>query len=494
MQRLPPDVEVWLPRTKLLAPRVDDDVVLDEAIVDAVREATRTSSLTLIRAQGGSGKTTLAAAVAAAETDRPVAWIALDDFDDASSLLHLFAWALSPVLPTGCPAFTELLRADLPAAYDARLMVGALVNDVLAAGAPPLLLVLDDLHALTDPAALAVVQHLLERAPDELRMLVTTRTSPHGLGRLRARHRISEFTGEHLRLSPTRAGIVLNDRLGLGLAPGQVEDLVESADGWITGVRLLAGRGSTCPEPAPGVATQDLYDYLVEEILEREPPAARDMLLSTCVLDEVTPEVAQRLTSRGNAGAILADAQRRNHLLVHRAGPDAYRYHDLFGEFLRSYVERRSVGGVAALHARAAAALAGSPAAVEHLIAAGDDEGAAAALEARVRADNPTGVALVHAADRIERVDRDVWSARPWLTLVVGVAALQRGDRRRALPLIEDAFAGMERTGDELGRWMCARHLHHATYDNDRFVPIFLQIEASPRFEAPALSAPGAYH
>lgn len=472
-----------IPRTKLLPPRVDDHVVLDPGLLEAVRAATRLSSLTVIRAQGGSGKTTLAAAVVAAETERPVAWIGLDETDDASALMHLLAHGVGPAIPGGCPVFSALLRADLPAAHDPRRLIGALVNDILTAGAPPLLLVLDDLHVVTDPVAVEVVQYLVARAPDELRVLVTTRTPPPGLSRLGAQRRITEFTGEDLRLTQTQADAVLNDRLGLGMTAAQIEAVVDAADGWVTGVRLLAGRGASADAPTPDVAPQQLYDYLVEEILDREPVEARDVLLATCVLDEVTPAAAQELTSLGNAGEILAATQSRNHLLVHLAGPDVYRYHGLFGEFLRSHVERRAVGGVAALHARAAVALAGTPAAVEHLIAAGDDDGAAAAIEQRVRGDIPTGLSLVHAANQIEQLTSAAWSSRPWLTLVVGVGALQRGDRQLAVPLIEGAFQAMEAAGDQLGRWMCARHLHHATYDNERFVPIFLEIEASPDFE-----------
>ena len=96
----------WVPRTKLLPVRNDDDIVIDDQLLGAIREATRRSTLTLVRAQGGSGKTTLAAAVAAAETDRPVAWIRLDAEDDAVSLLHLLADALGRSSPTGSSLIT----------------------------------------------------------------------------------------------------------------------------------------------------------------------------------------------------------------------------------------------------------------------------------------------------------------------------------------------------------------------------------------------------
>lgn len=481
MATLPPDADTWVPRTKLLPVRNGTDVVLDEELLAATVDATRCHRLTLIEAQGGSGKTSLAAAVAGSEADagRPVAWISLDRSDDAVSLLHLLAQALAPVLPGGCPAFAELLHADLPASYDVRRAVGSLVNDILAAGAPPVLVVLDDVYELTDEVALDALRYLLDRAPDDLRLLVTARTPPRvGLARLRAIGQLAEFTGEDLRLGPAQAAAVLNDRLGKGLSGEEVEAVVEAADGWATGVRLLAGSDLRLGESGP----QALYDYFVEEILDRESGATREFLLETCVLDEITPGMAERATGRPDAGGLLADLQRRHSFLIHRVGTEGYRYHGLFAEFLRSQVERRTAGGVAALHVRAASVVAGSPAEFEHLLAAGDHASAAAALEARAREAMPTGTALVATAGRVERLHREVWVNRPWLALVAGVAALQRGDRADAVPLIERAFAAMSDAGDELGRWIAARHLHHATYDNERFVPIFQELESSPGF------------
>lgn len=482
MANVPPDADTWVPRTKLLPVRVSTDVVLDEELLAATVAATRCHPLTLIEAQGGSGKTSLAAAVANSEVDvgRPVAWISLDRSDDAVSLLHLLAQALAPVVPGGCPAFAELLRADLPASYDVRRAVGSLVNDILAAGAPPVLVVLDDLHELTDEVALDAVRYLLERAPDDLRLLITARTPPRvGLARLRATGQLAEFTGEDLRLGPAQAAVVINDRLGKGLSAEQVQAVVEAVNGWATGVRLLAGSDLRLGESGP----QALYDYFVEEILDREPLATREFLLETCVLDEITPVVAERATGRRpDAGGLLADLQRRHSFLIHRVGTHGYRYHRLFAEFLRSQVERRTAGGVAALHLLAARVVAGSPAEFEHLLAAGDQASAAAVLEARVRDAMPTGTALVATAARVERLHREVWANRPWLALVAGVTALQRGDRAEAVPLLERAFAGMGDAGDELGRWIAARHLHHATYDNERFAPIFRELESSTGF------------
>lgn len=478
---LPTDADSWVPRTKLLPVRNGPDVVLDEELLAATVAATRRHLLTLIEAQGGSGKTSLAAAVGNSEADtgRPVAWISLDRSDDAVSLLHLLAQALAPLVPGGCPAFAELLHADLPASYDVRRAVGTLVNDILAAGAPPVLVVLDDLHDLEDEVALDAVRYLLEQAPDDLRLLVTARRPPRiGLARLRATGQLAEFTGEHLRLGRDQAAAILNDRLGKGLSPDEVEAVVEAVDGWATGVRLLAGSDLRLGETGP----QALYDYFVEEILDRESVATRDFLLGTCVLDEITPDMAEAATGRPDAGGLLADLQRRHSFLIHRLGTQGYRYHGLFAEFLRSQVERRTAGGVAALHVRAAHLVAGSPAEFEHLLAAGDHASAAAALEARVREAMPTGTALVATAARVERLKRDVWANRPLLALVVGVAALQRGDRAEAVPLLERAFAGMSDAGEELGRWIAARHLHQATYDNERFAPIFQALESSPGF------------
>jgi ATP/maltotriose-dependent transcriptional regulator MalT len=115
-------------------------------------------------------------------------WSSLDPGDDdLGVLLHLLAMALDPVLPGGCPSLRNLLSAGLPGAAEARRAVGVLVNDVLAADPGPVLVVLDDLHVITDPDALTALGYLLDHAPP------AAARARHGAHGTAAGHRPARF-------------------------------------------------------------------------------------------------------------------------------------------------------------------------------------------------------------------------------------------------------------------------------------------------------------
>lgn len=232
----------WVPRTKFVRPLPAKDAVIDPALLDRVERSVAEVPFTLIAAQAGAGKTTLAAA-AVDRLAMPVAWISLDELDDdPQTFLQLLIMALDAVVPGGCPAAAELMSSGLPATVDPLRMVGVLINDLLERGPRSTVLVLDDLHVLRASGVAAALDYLLARLPDNARLLATARADPPlSLARLRARGQLAEIGAEDLRLSPEQAEVLLNQHLGLGLTRNDVERVVTATGGWVTGVRLLAG-------------------------------------------------------------------------------------------------------------------------------------------------------------------------------------------------------------------------------------------------------------
>nr|MBA3303032.1 hypothetical protein [Acidimicrobiia bacterium] len=394
------------------APRPDPaaDVVLRRDLVAALRIAVRTVPVTLVSAQAGAGKTTLAAAVAA-DADLPCAWVTLDAADDdLASFVYLLALAMGSVVPTGCPAVLDLVGSSLPAALDPRRAAGVLVNDVLAGAPPPFLVVLDDLHAITDSSALAALDHLAAHAPPTLHLLLTARRDPAiGLSRLRATGRLAEVRGEDLRLDAHQTDLLLNGRLGLGLESPAVKAVVDRAAGWATGIQLLGRsleRGTLLA--GPGVLDPDpvaLYDYLADEILADQPEDVQRLLEDTCVLHTLSPDAVRSLANRADAAEVVAGLHRRLHFLVERVDAEAgiHRYHDLFADFLRRRLAARDPARLASLH-RSAAEVAGDPARrIEHLLAAGDAEVAAHVIEEVGQSVVADFLALSRCASWIER-------------------------------------------------------------------------------------------
>lgn len=465
----------WVPRTKVVRPVPPADAVLDEHLLDRLQRAVAEVPVTLICAQAGAGKTTLAAALAD-RVDMPVAWVSLDERDRGPMLLELLALALDPILANGCPGLSEVL-ATPAGAHDAARAVGVLINDVLDAGPDPFLLVLDDVQALDDPA-LEILDALVAHPPPSLRVVLASRTEPRlSLARLRARGLVADVGSVDLRFTAKQADVLLNRHLALGLDRSAIEQMVDTAGGWVTGLRLLARAGVPAPDAA-------LYDYLAAEILDAEAEETRRFLLDTSVLDELTPERCAAVSGRAEALALLEDIHRRNPFLVIAIEParGLYRYHDLFAAFLRSRLAREAPERAVEMHRRAADASGTETERIEHLLAAGAHHEAAKVIEEIVAAGFPRPIDLRRLAGWIDRLDERVAAERPWLHLATGMAAVQRGAMSEAIGPLEHALDALDDRTEFAGHWMAVRGLHVATVDHRRFVPMLMRLEAAPQF------------
>jgi LuxR family transcriptional regulator, maltose regulon positive regulatory protein len=479
----------WVPRTKFVRPLPSKDAVIDPALLDRVERSLAEVPFTLIAAEAGAGKTTLAAA-AADRVAMPVAWISLDEHDDdPQTFLQLLVIALHAVVPGGCPATAELMASELPASVDPIRMVGVMINDLLDAGRTPTVLVLDDLHLLKASGVTAALDYLLARLPDNARLLATARADPPlALARLRARHRLTEIGAEDLRLSLDQAEVLLNQNLGLGLAPDEVERVVRAAGGWVTGIRLLAqtaGLGAGALPPLRGAENLEAVEaYLAAEVLDHEPEDVRRFLLDSSVLDELDPAVTAALTGREDTEGMLADLRRRHALLVLPVDPatSTYRYHDLFRSFLRRRLRQRSPVRVTQLHVAAAAATRMPAQRVEHLLAAEVWDEAADTLEQLAQGVFPQPSEARRLASWISRLPASTLARRPRLGLVLGLAAVQRGEMARAAQVLEPVLAAVDDADHYPAKWLAARSLHLATNDHARFAPLLGQLEVDPRF------------
>ena len=227
----------------------------------------------------------------------------------------------------------------------------------LAAQDPPVTLVLDDLHLLTDPTALDGLDYVLRNAGSGLRLLVAARMNPLPLHRYRLACELTEIRASDLAFTIAEAGELMA-RHDCTLTADSLACLTRRTEGWAAGLRLAAISMGTHPDPDQFVKeliTDDstLTGYLVEEVLNPQPPAVRDVLLSTSILERVSAEAASELTGNDQAGSILPALARAN-AFVQPAGSGWYRYHTLFAEMLRLKLEREHPGRVASLHRRAA--------------------------------------------------------------------------------------------------------------------------------------------
>lgn len=317
--------------------------------------------LTLISAAAGFGKTTLLSEWVA-NCRLPVARLALDEGDShpARFLAYLIA-ALQTVAPGVGDGVLTALQAPQPPAQEALLT--ALLHDV-AAIPHDFLLVLDDYHALDAPPVDQALVFLLDYMPPQMHLVIATREDPPlPLARLRARGQLTELRAADLRFTPAEAAQFLNQAMGLDLSAAEVAALEARTEGWIAGLHLAAlslqGRADKTGFVADFSGSHRfVLDYLVEEVLQRQPVAVQDFLLRTAILDRlcgplceaVLPETAvsgqDTLTylERANLFIVPLDNERR-----------WYRYHHLFGELLRQRLHQSFPDAVIELHIRASA-------------------------------------------------------------------------------------------------------------------------------------------
>ena len=297
--------------TKLHAPPPRPGVVPRPRLMERLDEGALTG-LTLVSAPAGFGKSTLVGQWAAA-CGRPVAWLSLDERDDdPSSFLTYLVAALRTIAPDVGRTVVAVLQSPQPPPVDAVLTT--LLNEI-AAVPDELVLVLDDYHVLDSRPDDEILAFMLEHLPPQLHLVIATREDPRlPLARLRARGQLTELRAADLRFAPDEAAEFLQRAMGLDLTPEHITALDARTEGWIAGLQMAAISLQGAPDPAAFVESftgshRFVLDYLMEEVLQRQPDDIRTFLLAhlrprplvrTAV--RCGPAVSGRLRRRDPAG------------------------------------------------------------------------------------------------------------------------------------------------------------------------------------------------
>jgi LuxR family maltose regulon positive regulatory protein len=339
--------------SKITAPDVPAWAVQRPRITGRIAEGTRWCPLTVVTGPAGAGKTMAVAIWAAAEADR-VAWVCLDEFDNRPGAFWSYVVAALRRSGVTVPKTLQAIPQE-PAGVDGFLLG---LTALLAAQDLPLTLVLDDLHLLTEPGTLKGLDFMLRNAGSGLRVVVTSRMDPLlPLHRYRVAGQLTEIRADDLAFSTAEASLLLAQH-GSTLPADSLESLTQRTEGWAAGLRLAAMSLGAHPDPGQFVKellTEDsaLICYLVDEVLNVQPPEVREVLLSTSILEHVNADAAADLTGDEHAAGILASLAHTN-AFVQPLAPGWYRYHTLFAEMLRLKLRLEHPERVAVLHQRAA--------------------------------------------------------------------------------------------------------------------------------------------
>ena len=351
--------------------------------------------VTVLSAPPGSGKTVLLRSwIGVPGRAGRVAWVAVGRGEQDPQRFWLSVLGALRGTSAGSGLVRELTAApDL----DGWAVVERLLKD-LTPLPDRLWLVIDDMHELRSAEALAQLELLVMRAPPELRFVLATRHDLRlGLHRLRLEGELSEIRTADLQFTQAEARELLT-AAGVALPEPALAMLHERAEGWAAGLRLAALSLAGHEDPERFAAEfsgseRTVADYLLAEVLERQPDEVRRLLLRTSVLERVSGPLADALTGGSGGGRMLAELEQANAFVVSLdAGRSWFRYHHLFADLLQLALRRTTPGEVTALHEAAAGWFADHGFAVEAIrhAQAAQDWG----LAARLLADNWPGLHL----------------------------------------------------------------------------------------------------
>ncbi|MCP5031603.1 MAG: hypothetical protein GY939_07335, partial [Actinomycetia bacterium] len=346
------------------------------------------SPVVVVVAPAGFGKTT-AVADWLETTEHPSSWISLEDRDD--DLMIFFTRVANAIEPVCGRGRLQGLVSSSSGLAAAGIMLASAAAEDLEAAHEGTVIVVEDLHHISSEPVLHALEFLINHLPPHVRLALLSRFDPPvALARLRAAGQLTELRAADLAFTPAESEELLA-AAGQPIPSALVARLNERIEGWAVGLRMaalsLTGR-TDVEEFVDSFSGDDRFvaDYLLEEVLNREPERVQRFLLESSLLDEMTAELCDTVMDTHQSGETLDDLFTRNLFVVRTgSGGDCFRYHQLFAELLRARIHRREPERVTEV-LRSAAAWCEQDGdldqALRYLIKAGDTD-AAAELAAR---------------------------------------------------------------------------------------------------------------
>ncbi|WP_373232776.1 LuxR C-terminal-related transcriptional regulator [Cohnella sp.] len=439
--------------TKLYIPVPRTKIVQRPRLIDRLNEGLD-RKLTLISASAGFGKTTLVSEWVV-DCDRPVAWLSLDegDIDSTRFLSHLVA-ALQTIGENLGGGAVSALQSPQPPSIESILTF--LLNEISALPYK-FILVLDDYHVIDATWIDDALNFLLEHLPPQMHLVIATRENPQlSLSRLRARSHLIELRDTDLRFTPGEVAAFLDQVMDLSLAADEITVLESRTEGWIAGLQLAAlsmqGRKDISAFIREFAGdNRYIMDYLVEEVLQRQPGPIRSFLLQTSVLDRLHGSLCDAVTGQEDGSSRLQSLERGSFFVVPLDDRrEWYRYHHLFAEVLSAHLRSDQPDRVAVLHRRASIwferhGLADE--AIRHSLAAHDFGRAADLVELSIpalrRSRQETAM-----LKWLKALPDELVRCRPVLSVWYAGALLAGGELDAAPDRLRDAEQWLETTAD----------------------------------------------
>ena len=363
---------------KLAVPSVRHRVV-DRPRVRQALDAGRDASLALVVAPAGYGKTTAVRAWCAS-LDAALAWVTLDGGDNDPVLLWRY---VATAVDRASPGLgREALRRLGVAGGPVEVAVDELMNGAAALGSE-LVVVLDDLQAVTSEECLSSIDYALTHLPPNVHLVLLARVDPGlTLARLRVAGGLVEVRAAELAFSTAEAHELLVVLGRLELATEEIDMLVKRTEGWPAALVLAWLWLRTVEDPARAVRAfggdhRFVAEYLSSEVLATLGEDTRAFLYGVAVLGEFTAELCDGVLDRTDSAARIAELERASLFVSRLERGGWFRIHSLFAEYARAQLASLEPAGAPRIYRSAAEWLRsrGMPVeAIGHAGAAGDDE------------------------------------------------------------------------------------------------------------------------
>jgi LuxR family transcriptional regulator, maltose regulon positive regulatory protein len=323
---------------------------LDRHIAEGAR-----NPLTVVTGPPGAGKTIAMASWAASHSGRgQIAWVSLDEYDKRPRLF--WSYVVHALQSAGVA-----VPGDLWAPIEGRTGYDGLtfrLAAALAAHGSPVFLVLDDLHLVSGRRIMDALDRLLRNGYPNLHLVAGSRSDPLlSLYRYRLAGQLTEVRAGELEFRLPEARTLLRQH-GISLTAQSQQSLTRRTEGWAAPLRLAAISMQCRPDPdgfVSEIAAEDsaVPAYLVEEVLNAQPDAVRNLMMRTSILDRISIGLADELSDDETARTALP-ALAQDNAFVQPLGHGWYRYHPLLAEVMRLKFRRESPGQVTELRRRAA--------------------------------------------------------------------------------------------------------------------------------------------
>ncbi len=352
--------------TKLFIPPAGKSLVVRPRLLEKLNVGLQPGCrLTLVSAPAGFGKTTLVSTwvtslkLSAYQPSPIVAWLSLDDKDNDPVIFwsYLIASLQTQRVELGEQALSLLQTAP---SSDLEAILVLLVNELVQIP-NPFILILDDLHLVRNPEIHRSLSFVIDHVPSQFHVMVLSRTDPPlPLALLRGRGQLLEIRLSDLRFSSEEAQAYLNEGMKLALPSPAVNTLNDKTEGWIAGLQMAAlslqgNQDNTRFVQSFSGSNRYVLEYLVEEVLNRQPQDVKEFLLSTSILDRLCGPLCDAvLDSAYHSQSLLEFLEHANLFLIPLDEEQHwYRYHQLFSDLLRKRREQEDAVGGKKLHGRA---------------------------------------------------------------------------------------------------------------------------------------------